>query len=203
MFPAQLSADWSFSCVPLVESISDPRNAASAALYAGLAAILLSNLSFGATLSKTSQTSAASSRPLRYQAFVLSGLLVSFICQGAAANEMIESFQLFGGPMLSAQSSHLLLVCKSCPHKSLRDDACRDCTAQLVKHIKAIMHCKHLINIYSLRWRIFDPCCKADSVVLLFTAHFYICRLVLFFQLQTCFSMWAPSLAKGSFIFHL
>ncbi|WIA32001.1 hypothetical protein OEZ86_002854 [Tetradesmus obliquus] len=33
LFPRHLSADWSFSCIPLVEQLSDPRNAATAALY--------------------------------------------------------------------------------------------------------------------------------------------------------------------------
>ena len=80
VFPAQLSADWSFSCIPLVESISDPRNIASAALYAGLAAIFLSGLPF-LTDSKTSQSKVTNSRTLRYRAFVLVSLLVSFICQ--------------------------------------------------------------------------------------------------------------------------
>lgn len=34
--PVQLSADWSFDCIPLVESLSDPRNLLSLALYAWL-----------------------------------------------------------------------------------------------------------------------------------------------------------------------
>jgi hypothetical protein len=33
LFPLHLSADWSFSCIPLVEQLSDPRNAATAVLY--------------------------------------------------------------------------------------------------------------------------------------------------------------------------
>ncbi|KAF6265952.1 hypothetical protein COO60DRAFT_771390 [Scenedesmus sp. NREL 46B-D3] len=33
LLPLHLSADWSFSCIPLVEQLSDPRNAATAALY--------------------------------------------------------------------------------------------------------------------------------------------------------------------------
>jgi hypothetical protein len=33
LFPLHLSADWSFSCIPLVEQLTDPRNAATAALY--------------------------------------------------------------------------------------------------------------------------------------------------------------------------
>jgi hypothetical protein len=33
LFPRHLSADWSFSCIPLVEQLSDIRNAATAALY--------------------------------------------------------------------------------------------------------------------------------------------------------------------------
>eukprot|EP00887_Chlorella_sp_A99_P006721 scaffold3.g6721.t1 len=36
--PARLSADWSFACVDYVSSLPDPRNAATAALYAALAA---------------------------------------------------------------------------------------------------------------------------------------------------------------------
>ena len=80
LFPLQLSADWSYSCIPLVESIHDPRNAASAVLYAMLATVLLSGLPFGGRESKTSQHDLASSRTLRYQAFVLLGLLVSSTC---------------------------------------------------------------------------------------------------------------------------
>lgn len=34
LFPVYLSADWSFSCIPLVEQLSDPRNVATVALYA-------------------------------------------------------------------------------------------------------------------------------------------------------------------------
>jgi len=32
--PLHLSADWSFNCIPLLEELEDPRNAATAALYA-------------------------------------------------------------------------------------------------------------------------------------------------------------------------
>lgn len=34
--PIQLSADWSFACIPLVESLSDPRSLFTLALYAWL-----------------------------------------------------------------------------------------------------------------------------------------------------------------------
>lgn len=34
--PVQLSADWSFECVPLVEGLSDPRNLITAATYTWL-----------------------------------------------------------------------------------------------------------------------------------------------------------------------
>jgi hypothetical protein len=33
LLPLHLSADWSFSCIPLVEHLTDPRNVATAALY--------------------------------------------------------------------------------------------------------------------------------------------------------------------------
>ncbi len=36
LFPLQLSADWSFACVPYVQSLIDPRNAATAAVYAAV-----------------------------------------------------------------------------------------------------------------------------------------------------------------------
>ena len=39
--PVHLSADWSFACIPLVESVLDWRNAATLLLYAALAAALL------------------------------------------------------------------------------------------------------------------------------------------------------------------
>eukprot|EP00891_Asterochloris_glomerata_P008136 jgi/Astpho2/8136/Aster-03071 len=39
--PMHLSADWSFACIPLVESVLDWRNAATLLLYAALAAALL------------------------------------------------------------------------------------------------------------------------------------------------------------------
>ncbi|KAG1677925.1 hypothetical protein FOA52_001343 [Chlamydomonas sp. UWO 241] len=41
IFPRHLSCDWSFSCIPLVESVADPRNAASIAMYAAALAALL------------------------------------------------------------------------------------------------------------------------------------------------------------------
>lgn len=41
LFPAQLSADWSFACIPLVESLGDPRNLLTAALYTVLFLVLL------------------------------------------------------------------------------------------------------------------------------------------------------------------
>ena len=34
--PVQLSADWSFECIPLVEGLADPRNLLTLALYAWL-----------------------------------------------------------------------------------------------------------------------------------------------------------------------
>ncbi len=39
--PVRLSADWSYSCVPPVESLADPRNAGTAALYGSIAASVL------------------------------------------------------------------------------------------------------------------------------------------------------------------
>ena len=39
--PAQLSADWSYACIPYVERLTDPRNAVSLALYALLAAAVV------------------------------------------------------------------------------------------------------------------------------------------------------------------
>ena len=36
LFPLHLSADWSFACIPYVHTLSDPRNAATAALYVTL-----------------------------------------------------------------------------------------------------------------------------------------------------------------------
>jgi len=38
--PVQLSADWSFACIPPVASLRDPRSLATAALYAWLAWVL-------------------------------------------------------------------------------------------------------------------------------------------------------------------
>ena len=40
--PLQLSADWSFACIPPVEALADPRNLAMAVLYAWLLWVLLS-----------------------------------------------------------------------------------------------------------------------------------------------------------------
>ncbi|KAK9831331.1 hypothetical protein WJX81_003095 [Elliptochloris bilobata] len=40
--PVQLSADWSFACIPPLEALADPRNLATAALYAWLLWVLLS-----------------------------------------------------------------------------------------------------------------------------------------------------------------
>jgi hypothetical protein len=39
--PVHMSADWSYACVPPVESLADPRNAGTAALYGTLAALAL------------------------------------------------------------------------------------------------------------------------------------------------------------------
>lgn len=75
IFPVQLSADW--SCIPLVEGFDDPRNAASAALYAVLAAILLRGLPFGWAKHENSQRNTDSEMTLRYQSFVLLAFLVS------------------------------------------------------------------------------------------------------------------------------
>ena len=36
VWPRRLSADWSFACIPLVETWSDPRNLLSLGLYIGL-----------------------------------------------------------------------------------------------------------------------------------------------------------------------
>lgn len=36
VFPLELSADWSFACIPYVEELADPRNLMTAALYAVL-----------------------------------------------------------------------------------------------------------------------------------------------------------------------
>jgi hypothetical protein len=41
LYPARMSADWSYRCVPLVQRLADPRNLGAAALYAGLAWLLL------------------------------------------------------------------------------------------------------------------------------------------------------------------
>ncbi|KAA6425208.1 MAG: hypothetical protein FRX49_04703 [Trebouxia sp. A1-2] len=42
LFPLHLSADWSFACVPYVQSVMDPRNAATAAVYAAVLWVLVS-----------------------------------------------------------------------------------------------------------------------------------------------------------------
>ena len=43
LFPWHLSADWSFTCIPYVHSLSDPRNAATAALYAALLSVIIAS----------------------------------------------------------------------------------------------------------------------------------------------------------------
>ena len=43
LFPLHLSADWSFACVPYVQSLADPRNAATAALYSALVWVVVSS----------------------------------------------------------------------------------------------------------------------------------------------------------------
>ena len=42
LFPLHLSADWSFACVPYVQSLMDPRNAATAAVYAAVLWVVVS-----------------------------------------------------------------------------------------------------------------------------------------------------------------
>ena len=41
LFPWNLSADWSFACIPYLHTLSDPRNAATAALYAALLWVII------------------------------------------------------------------------------------------------------------------------------------------------------------------
>ena len=47
--PWRLTADWSFACVPLVAGVADPRNVATAALYAVLACVAWTTLRLLAT----------------------------------------------------------------------------------------------------------------------------------------------------------
>ena len=42
LFPLHLSADWSYACVPYVQSLVDPRNAATAAVYAAVLWVVVS-----------------------------------------------------------------------------------------------------------------------------------------------------------------
>ena len=41
LFPWNLSADWSFACIPYLHTLSDPRNAATAAMYAALLWVII------------------------------------------------------------------------------------------------------------------------------------------------------------------
>ncbi len=41
VLPLELSADWSFDCVPLVERLADPRNCLSLTLYLALALVVM------------------------------------------------------------------------------------------------------------------------------------------------------------------
>ena len=43
LVPWHLSADWSFACIPYIHSLSDPRNAATAALYAALLSVIIAS----------------------------------------------------------------------------------------------------------------------------------------------------------------
>ncbi|CAM9268120.1 unnamed protein product, partial [Phaeothamnion confervicola] len=44
LWPSQLCYDWGFSCIPQIETVADPRNLASLALYAALAALAVAGL---------------------------------------------------------------------------------------------------------------------------------------------------------------
>lgn len=39
--PVELSADWSYACIPLVDSLNDPRNLRALGLYSALAWVLI------------------------------------------------------------------------------------------------------------------------------------------------------------------
>lgn len=87
LWPARLSADWSFACVPLVTRWSDPRNAASIALYFTLLAIVLLARPWGVLLDcaraarGSSATGCCGSSAgvvlARWRAAVMGGLLVA------------------------------------------------------------------------------------------------------------------------------
>ena len=57
--PVHLSADWSFACIPLVESVLDWRNAATLLLYAALAAALLQGRPWSALVDACQQLRAS------------------------------------------------------------------------------------------------------------------------------------------------
>ena len=62
-----------------MEGFDDPRNAASAALYAVLAAIFLRGLPFGWAKHENSQSNTDSEMTLKYRSFVLLAFLVSLL----------------------------------------------------------------------------------------------------------------------------
>lgn len=68
LFPWNLSADWSFACIPYVHTLSDPRNAATAALYAALLWIIIAGRPWKilASILYGSQTAAAVTSPAQH-----------------------------------------------------------------------------------------------------------------------------------------
>lgn len=78
--PAQLSADWSYACVPLIRSFSDPRNLETAALYMSLLGLLLASKSYAALWKLLRGRASSSCSPAAsWAAVVVFGLIVSLL----------------------------------------------------------------------------------------------------------------------------
>ena len=78
--PLQLSADWSFSCIPLVTEVTDPRNIATATLYGLLIAIIMDCVPLKLkSAGAASHYTIASGQQAQYRALLLLGLVVRYI----------------------------------------------------------------------------------------------------------------------------
>ena len=77
--PAQLSADWSYACIPLVKTLSDLRNLSAAALYLSLLGVFMASKPQAALLKMLQGRSCCSVNPdASWLAVVVFGILVSF-----------------------------------------------------------------------------------------------------------------------------
>eukprot|EP00803_Ostreobium_quekettii_P011106 evm.model.scf_344.3 EVM.evm.TU.scf_344.3 scf_344:28738-43688(+) len=79
LWPSPLSADWSFACIPYVETLSDPRNLCTLALYFALAAVAVDARPWKMLLELTGTEAPPSDASLvrsKYRCCLLYGLVV-------------------------------------------------------------------------------------------------------------------------------